>query len=157
MGIPEILSQPIFFGKLTTVQLKSIAKIACEVSFDSGTLIFKEGEPAVGLYLLEKGSIDLFFTVDVASRPKVYKEFHFGIIHPGELFGISALVEPFTLTSSARATKPVVAIKIDGASLRALCQEDDKLANTLIQQIARISMERLNAARLQLAKAQSTM
>jgi hypothetical protein len=61
------------------------------------------------------------------------------------------------LTSSARATKPSMVIKIDGVGLLDLCQKDENMAYSLIQQVARTSMERLNAARLQLATAQSTM
>jgi CRP/FNR family transcriptional regulator, cyclic AMP receptor protein len=154
---PEIFPHYAFFENLSSKQLKAITKFAREVLFESGSMVFNEGENADGLYILLKGSIDLFFTVDVASRPEVRKELHFGVIHPGELFGISALVEPFTLTSSARATKPSVVIKFDGKELLDLCHKDDKLAYTLIQQVARTSMERLNAARLQLATAISTM
>ncbi len=157
MVVPEILHHYPFFENLTAKQLKAVAKIAREESFDAGTLIFQEDDPADGLYILIKGNIDLFFTVDVVSRPELHKELLFGVIHPGELFGISALIEPFTLTSSARATKPSVVIKIQGEGLRALCHQDEKLAYQLIRQVARTSMERLNAARLQLATALSTM
>ncbi len=157
MDNPKILHQYAFFATLSPTQLKLIAKIAREISYDIGTMIFKEGDNADGLYILVSGSIDLFFTVDVDSRSEDRKELHFGIINPGELFGISALVEPFTLTSSARVTKPSMVIRIDGISLQNLCMKDDKLAYALIQQVARTSMERLSAARLQLATALSTV
>ena len=157
MDNPKILHQYAFFAKLSPTQLKSIAKIAREISYDIGTMIFKEGENADGLYILVNGSIDLFFTVDVDSPSGDRKELHFGIINPGELFGISALIEPYTLTSSARVTKPSLVIRIDGISLQNLCMKDDKLAYAIIQQVARTSMERLSAARLQLATALSTV
>ena len=157
MDNPKILHQYAFFALLSSTQLKSIAKIAREISYDIGTMVFKEGENADGLYILVSGSIDLFFTVDVDSRSEDRKELHFGIINPGELFGISALVEPYTLTSSARVTKPSIVIRIDGTSLQNLCMKDDKLAYAIIQQVARTSMERLSAARLQLATALSTV
>ena len=157
MITPELLRHYKFFDFLTTAQLKAVARLSKEESFETGTVIFHENERADGLYILVKGSIDLYFTVVVKHRPEFHKELLFGVINPGEIFGISALIEPHILTSSARASKPSQAIKIDAAGLLALCNKDEKLAYGLISQIAKVSMERLNATRLQLATAWSTM
>jgi CRP/FNR family transcriptional regulator, cyclic AMP receptor protein len=153
---PEILPNYAFFETLSSKQLKAIAKIAHEILYDEGVLIFKEGEYADGLFIMVKGGIELFFSVEVLSYPELHKELPFGTIYPGELFGISSLVEPYILTASARSTKSSVVIKIDGVGLIDLCQKDEKLAYALIQQVARTSMERLGAARLQLATVIST-
>jgi CRP-like cAMP-binding protein len=157
MITPELLRHYKFFNFLTPTQLKAIARITKEETFESGTNIFHENALADGLYILVKGSVDLFFTVEVKYRPELRKELLFGVVNPGEFFGISALIEPYILTSSARASKPSLVIKIDATGLLALCNKDEKLAYGLIRQVAKTSMERLNATRLQLATAWSTM
>ena len=105
MITPELLYQYQFFRFLNKSQLKSVARIAKEENFDGGQTIFHEGKRAEWLYILAKGSVDLFFIVEVPSRPELNKELLFGTISPGEIFGISALIEPHMLTSSAHAFK----------------------------------------------------
>jgi CRP-like cAMP-binding protein len=149
--------QPVsFFEFLTPPQIKAIAGISNEVSYDSGSYIFREKEYARELCILVQGSVDLFFTVDVEYHPELHKELLFSEIGPGEMFGISALVDPHILTSSARASKPCQVIKIDRKELQALCDQDKQFANGLMHQVAKTSLERLNATRLQLAAVWST-
>ena len=157
MVTPELLYQYPFFKFLNKTQLKAVARIAKENVFESGAVIFKEGTHADWLYILAKGSIDLFFTVEIPSRPELNKELLFGTINPGAIFGISALVEPYLLTSSARASRTSQVIMIEAAGLLALCNKDEKLAYEFIRQVAMAMMERTNATRLQLATARSTV
>jgi CRP-like cAMP-binding protein len=156
MTTPEVLHHFPFFGFLSPAQLKAVATFAEEETFETGQVIFHEGDHADWLYILVKGSIDLFFTIEVKYRPELTKELIFGVINPGEMFGISALLEPNILTSSARTSRPCQVIKIKAAGLLALCESDEKWAYGLIRQVAKSSMERLNATRLQLAAAWST-
>jgi CRP-like cAMP-binding protein len=155
MITPELLHHYPFFGFLTPVQLKAIARIAKEETVESGTIIFREQEHADWLCILVKGNVDLFFTIEVEYHPELRKELLFGTINPGEIFGISALIEPHILTSSARASKPSQVIKIEAPGLLALCNKDERLAYGLVSQVAKTTMQRLNATRLQLATAWS--
>lgn len=153
MVTPELLSRYPFFSFLNLDQLRKLAEIALEEDYERGTIIFQEKLPADAFYILEKGSIELFFTVEVEYHPELRKELKFRVIYPGESFGISAFIEPNVLTASARATEPSRVIKIEAAALLELCQSDDMLANALIYQVAKVAMDRLNATRLQLAAA----
>lgn len=150
---PELLSHYPFFSFFKPAQLKKIARIAREETYDRGTLLFREKDPADAFYILQKGSVELFFAVEVEYHPELRKELRFRVIYPGESFGISAFIEPHILTSSARALEPSQVIKIDAAPILELCQKDDKLAYALIYQVAKVAMDRLNATRLQLAAA----
>ena len=157
MVTPELLYQYPFFRFLNKSQLKAVAGIAKEAVFESGEVIFREGKHADWLYILAKGSIDLYFTVEIPSRPELNKELLFGTISPGAIFGVSALVDPYLLTSSARASRPSQVIMIEAAGLLALCNKDEKLAYEFIRQVAMAVMERIGATRLQLAIARSTV
>jgi CRP-like cAMP-binding protein len=156
MVAPELLQCYLFFGFLKPEQLKAIADISKEEACPSGALVFTEGQAAEWLYILVKGSVDLFFRIEVAFHPEQGKELLFGTIHPGELFSISALIEPHVLTSSARAAKDCRMIKINAAQLLELCEQDEDFAYGLMQQIVKATIERLNATRLQLASAWAT-
>lgn len=150
---PELLRRYPFFGTLNEEQLRQIAMIAEEESHEAGKTLLKEKAPANDLFLLIKGSVDLIFTVDEEYHPDRHKEFTVGEINPGELFGISALIEPHLYTSDARTASPVQVIHIDGAALRQRCAADHSLACHLYSQVARLALERLNATRIQLAAA----
>lgn len=147
----ELLGRYPFFSFLKPAQLRSIAKLAKEESYERGDILFREKDPATALFILLKGSLELFFTVDVEYHPELRKELKFRVIYPGEISGISALIEPYRLTSSARATEPSQVIKIEAGSLLELCQKDEELSYALIHQVARVAIDRLNATRLQLA------
>lgn len=150
---PELLRRYPFFGVFNDAQLKEIAMIAEEEIFESGQSVFQEGQPANFVYLLQAGGIDLFQTVAEEKPSGEQKEFLLGEINPGELFGISSVIEPYRYTTSARTTVQSRAIVIDATALRALFEKDLRLAYLCMQQIAKTALERLNATRVQLAAA----
>jgi CRP/FNR family cyclic AMP-dependent transcriptional regulator len=149
---PELLRRYPFFGPLNDAQLKAIAMIAEEVTIESGITLFKEKQPAEAMYLLKEGGIDLFYTIE-EERPEFRKEFPVGEIYHGEPFGISAIIEPYILTSTARASHTSQLVKIAAGPLRALCEVDKELALVFMRQVAKVALERLGATRVQLAAA----
>lgn len=153
MTASEYLKKYQIFSVLNPDQLKQLAELAEEVTYDKGDIIFQEGEKADALYLLVEGRIELYYTVEVEYHPELRKELLFREIHPGELFSISALIEPYMLTATARAAKPSRMIKIQATPLLSWCEQDLDLANALMRQVARAAIERLNATREQLAAA----
>jgi CRP/FNR family cyclic AMP-dependent transcriptional regulator len=145
---PELLRRYPFFGPLNHEQLKSIAMIADEKEFQPEMVIFAEGQPANILYFLMDGKVDLFITIQ---DDDYQKEFPISGINPGEPFSISSMIEPYTLTASARTSNNTKVIMIDAISLRDLCNQDKDLGFTVIKQLAKAAIERLNATRVQLA------
>jgi len=152
---PELLRRFPFFGNLENSQLVAISIIAEEETFNNGDTIFQERSPAESLFLLEEGSIDLYFTVVDNFHPELRQEFSIGEINPGEPFGISALIEPYVLTATARVSSPSRVIRINAAALRATMDTDQSLAYTLMQKIAKAAIDRLNDTRIQLAAARA--
>jgi CRP-like cAMP-binding protein len=149
----EVLSRYPFFGGLTDSQKKSLAIIAQEEYLASGITIFYEGENAEWLYFLEEGCISLYYTGTRSTLEKIAEGIPICEINPGEPFSISAIIEPYVLTSTARVSKPSRVIKIKAQSLRALFEKDYQLAYILTRKAAKAVVERLNATRVQLAAA----
>jgi CRP/FNR family transcriptional regulator, cyclic AMP receptor protein len=144
---PELLRRYPFFGSLTAEQLKQIAMMSDEVSLAAGSTILQEGKPAEDIYILMEGAVDVFFPVSQG------KEFFVTEINPGEVFGISAMVEPFCITTSVRTSKASRVIKISALELRNACTIDKQMASAVYQQIAKSAIERLNSTRVQLVAA----
>ncbi|MEW5871644.1 MAG: cyclic nucleotide-binding domain-containing protein [Chloroflexota bacterium] len=153
MVSPELLRHYPFFGQLTDSQLAEIAMIAEEKNFETETAIFDEGGPAETLYFLLEGSVDLYYTVAGMKRSTLDKGIPVGEINPGEPFGISSLIEPHVLTSTALVSSSSRVITIDAAAIKALFEKDGKLAYIFTNQVAKSAIERLYATRVQLAAA----
>lgn len=150
---PEILRRYPFFGSLSDEQIKALAMIAEEKTFVKGAVIFEEGAPADAFYLLIEGGVSLYFNTNVEYKPKVIKDFLVGEINPGEVFAISALIEPFTYSTTVRADKNCQVVKFDSTALNGLIEKDPKLNIILMRKIAAAAMERLASTRVQLAAA----
>jgi CRP/FNR family cyclic AMP-dependent transcriptional regulator len=153
MVSPELLRRFRFFAGLTEDQLKEIAMIADELEFMKGDLIFSECELAEGLFILQHGSVDLFYRSEEEFHPTISKEFHIGTINPGEMFGVSALIEPNELNATARAAQDSTSIKIDAQKIQKMVDDNADLGYKLITQTSKVLMERLGATRVQLAAA----
>jgi CRP-like cAMP-binding protein len=150
---PETLRRFRFFGRLNEKQLNNLAMIGKEVHLEDNQTLFEEGEPAQALYFLLEGSIDLYYTIQEAYRPSDRKEIAVGDINAGELFGISTLIEPYILTSTARSNGTSRAIQFDGETLKKSIAEDSLLELELMRKMAQTAIERLHATRTQLAAA----
>jgi CRP-like cAMP-binding protein len=150
---PETLRRYPFFGTLSPSQLELVADNAEEVTFPKGATIFEECQPANDLYLLAKGSVDFFYKSEEEFHPKSRKEFSVGEVNPGEPFGLSALLEPYILNATARASQDCQVIKIDALALRNMFDLDQAFAYRMMTQTAKALMERLSSVRVQLAAA----
>jgi CRP-like cAMP-binding protein len=150
---PELLRRYRFFGLLNDHQQKAMAMISKEATVHEGDVLFEEGQLAEGLYFLLEGCIDLYYKVEGAFSPPDFKEIPVCQVNIGEPFGISTLIEPYVLTSTARSTNTSRVLRFDGNALRELFMEDPELELLLLRQVAKTAVERLHATRTQLAAA----
>jgi CRP-like cAMP-binding protein len=153
----ETLKRYTFFSGLTVGQLKTLSMIADEKSYESNTVIFEECDTAEKIYLLIEGNVDLSYrSIDeMHTYTTPPKEFYAGSVNPGEVFGISALIEPYANNATAKASEQSRVILIDAIELRRLLEQDLQLAYNLTRQTVRVLLERLINLRVQLAASQS--
>ena len=149
---PELLRRYPFFASLNDDQLKAIAMIAQEKTYLKDTVLIKENTPANKLVLLLEGDVDLIYS---GGGEGAVVNALVGSIAPGEVYGVSSLIEPFTFISSAKATVPVKVGEVDGVALRALMDGDAKLAFSLMRNIAQAVLERLKYTQVELAAARA--
>ncbi len=153
MVSPETLRRYPFFAGLTDSNLRDVAMLAEEREVDAGAELFNEGLPADTLYLLVEGGLDIHYVVSDEIDRRRRKDLFVTELNPGEPFGISALIEPHTYTSTVRATRRSRVVAIHGPGLRTLCGSDPHLCATLMKQAARTAMNRLYDTRVQLVAA----
>ncbi len=148
----ELLRRNPFFALLTDDQLKAIAMIAEEKIYPKEALLVKENTPATKLILLLEGDVDLVYS---GGGEGAISNALVGSIAPGEMLGVSSLIEPYVYISSARATVPAKVVEIDGPAVRALMQVDKLLGYALMRNVAAAVLERLKYTQVELAAARA--
>ena len=152
MVSPELLRRYPFFASLDGLQLEAIAMIAHEKKYPKGALLVKENTDATCLALLLEGDIDLIFS---GGGEGAIANALVGSIAPGEVYGVSSLIEPYRYTATARATLPVKVIEVDGLALRALVEKDSDMGCTIMRNVAVAVLERLRYTQVELAAARA--
>jgi CRP/FNR family cyclic AMP-dependent transcriptional regulator len=148
----ELLRRYPFFAMLTEDQLKAIAMVAEEKTYPKESLLLKENSPANKLILLLEGDVDLIYS---GGGEGAICNALVGSIAPGEMLGVSSIIEPYIYISSARANIPAKVIEIDGAAVRALMQVDNLLGYALMRNVASAVLERLKYTQVELAAARA--
>ena len=133
--------------------LTQIAMMSDEVEVEQGEVIFEECQPAETFFVLLDGSVDLYYKTEEEYPKKVTKVFDVGEINPGEILTFSALIEPYVLNASGKASKDSRLVRIDAIKLRALFEEEPRLGYMAMQQLTKAIMENLAYTRVQLAAA----
>ena len=146
----ERLQQWPFFAFMDEEQLMAVAKIAEELPFATGDEICVAHTPSNMLYFLTQGSLLYYMVVLSQYQPDYRKEYFIGVVNPGEIFGISSVIEPHVHTATLRADKDGCVIRINAAALCDLCKEDPRLAVGLMKAVAETAMSRLDMTRTQL-------
>ncbi len=138
-----VLEAPVFAG-LDARSAGQLAGCAKTAGFRDGAPIFREGEPADTFWLIRRGRVAL--ELNTANRGGLTIE----TLEPGEVLGWSWLFPPYRWHFDARAVGDVRAVAVDGACLRAKCDEDPAFGYELIGRFSQVMMERLRATRLRL-------
>ena len=142
---PELLRRFPFFNFMDEAQLKAVAMIAEELTYEKDEVIVEAGKPADHFFFLIDGDV-AYYSVAMSEHDPYYKKEFF-------VADISALIEPYIYTATLKADKVSRVIEIKAPYLRALCEVDTKLSCGLNKAVARAAMERLQQTRVQLVAA----
>jgi CRP/FNR family cyclic AMP-dependent transcriptional regulator len=152
---PELLRRYTFFAPFNDSEQKEIAMMAEEIQVVEGTVLFESGNLADSLYLLLEGGVDLYDISVDDYDPSLRKEFFVGEIDPGEILLISAVVEPYLATATARVSAPSRLVQFNASKLREAAKNNPEFGYKLMHQIARITLDRLAETRVMLAGMES--
>jgi len=137
------------FNGLTDDELKLVANLGREESFEEDQVIFSEESPAETFYCVLEGRVAIRFRL--LTRP-ITRETTIDTVRKGEVFGWSALVRPYRLTASAICAERTRCITFSGAELRQLFQENCHIGYVVMENLAEVIASRLRDVRLQLIR-----
>ena len=133
-----------FFAGLDPGYLSLIAGCAANEVFPADAFLFREGEPAQTFYLIREGKVAL--EIAAPGRGALVVQ----TLGEGDVAGFSWLIAPHHWEFDGRAVERVRAVRMDGTCLRAKFDDDPRLGYELMRRFARLTVNRLQATRLQL-------
>jgi CRP/FNR family transcriptional regulator, cyclic AMP receptor protein len=130
-----------FLKGMSGHHIELLALCAMPTEFDAGQMIFLEGDPANGFYLIESGSVIL------EGKRADGKRLVIDTVIAGEPLGWSWLFPPYLWHFDARARELCTAICLSGIMLRQHRDEDLTLGHELLKRMSEVIIRRLQAAR----------
>lgn len=131
-------------SELEPRQLRKLLPLAEDMQFQSGQIIFREGDKSSYFHLLVSGDVALEETAG-AEPVRVQT------LHPGEAMGWSALAADSRTHFQARALSAVSTIAFPSSRIREACESDPEMGYALMKKLLDVVTERLDATRMQLA------
>lgn len=142
-------AQPFFKG-LNPRHQQLLADQALEMRFETGQELLQEGSPANRFFLILEGQVVL--ESEVAERGL----FLIQTLEPGDELGWSWLFPPYLFNATARALSPTRTIFFYATRLREHCDQDHELGFQLMQRVAEVLSQRLQATQQRLLKCLAT-
>jgi len=133
-----------FTADMEREHLEMMLEVAMFKEFDSGEIIFREGEPANRFYLICQGK------VAVETQPGRGPATLIQTLGTNDVLGWSWLFPPHHWHFSARAVEPTRAVFFYGTRLRKKCEDDPVFGFELMKRVAGILIHRLQHTRLQM-------
>ncbi|HEC21998.1 MAG TPA: Crp/Fnr family transcriptional regulator [Chloroflexi bacterium] len=127
--LADALAHHPYFRVLDPLSTERLARQALRLSFSAGEIVFLEGDPCAGLWIIEEG------------RAKVYRvdaEGHEHILHllgPGDSFNDIAALDGLPNPASVAALSALTAWRISHQALDALLHENIDFALAAIRQL----------------------
>lgn len=145
MKAPETLiaSHPFWEG-LTVRCFPELAEASTRTLYEADRVIFREGNPADGLFLICTGRVALETAVPGQGYATIQT------VGPGEVVGFSWLYPPYRWQFGARTLEASELIRLDGGKVRQLMEDDPVFGREMAMRVGQIILQRLQATRLQL-------
>ena len=124
-NIANSLAKVPIFSECSKRELAIITRASKEVSHKEGTVIAREGERGVGLFLILAGQC----AVTIGGKTKAK-------LGPGDFFGEVALLDGGPRTATVTALSPVKLIGITGWVFRGLLMEHPSIALKTLEAVA---------------------
>ncbi len=156
---PEIIRRYPFFAGLNHDQLVTLAKIGEELNVATDYIFFQENDYLETFYLIIKGSISIFVSVpdgnithgisQQLTGELVTEDVIVSAVGSGDIFGWSALIEPYTASAGAKALTPCHVIAFHTQTLHDKFKEQPAFGYLISQKAGHVIRERLRDLRIE--------
>ena len=134
----DTIQESELFRGVTPRVLTEIAKGSEEMTFLKGAILFGTGETAQDIYELVEGSIDL-----MALEKEIV---HLTVSKSGQIFGWSALVEPYERTATAKCTADTKVVRMSRDSIERTIERHPHEGLVILKNLMGIIAHRLRVA-----------
>lgn len=122
--VTRLAKVPLFSG-CSQKDLQTIARVVKDIDHDEGTVIAREGEPGIGLFVIADGTAEV--TIGGAKK---------AALGPGDFFGEIALLDGGPRTATVTATSDVKLLGLTEWVFRGLMEEHPTIAVKTLQAMA---------------------
>src|SRR5262245_191476 len=127
--IRHVLRQVPVFGNMNSGELREFEKIIHRRSFKAGETIFWEGEPGVGMYIIQHGSVTISKYFSTEERKVL------AMLHAGEFFGELALLDESPRSATAIAKEETKILGLFRPDLFSLLDRKPRLGSKFLFQL----------------------
>ena len=133
----ELMKELPVFETLTTGELVQIERVLHERHYSPGEVVFNEGEPGAGLYVIKKGEISI--------RKKVQdgEDMQLAVIPERSFFGEMALLDEIPRSASACAVTQSILYGFSKPDLEHLLERNQRLGVKIILNLSKLVCRRL--------------
>jgi len=126
----ELLRSISYLSGLDEATLKALARVAVRRRYDAGQMIFVEGEPCAGLFIVERGRVKIF-KLSPGGREQILH-----IFGAGEGFNDVAVLDGGPNPVNVMALEPTSVLVIDRPSMVDLLERYPALSRAVIENLA---------------------
>jgi CRP/FNR family transcriptional regulator, cyclic AMP receptor protein len=137
-----LLKQSELFKGVSPEELMLLTPLTRSETFSTGSIVFFQDAPAEKAYLLDHGLVAL--KTSLSDGVEITYEM---ITHRGDLFGWSALVEPFQLTATAICLEKTKVLELNRKDLNQLFSRYPRLGFKVMQNLCVLIARRLQRTR----------
>ena len=137
INLDYVLKRVPFFSQLKKSELLEFKRIFHHRYFKKGEIIFFEGEPGAGMYVIENGKIGIYKNFDDNSKEEL------AVLQSGEFFGEMALLDESARSATAVALDNTSVLGLFRHDLFNLINRKPKLGNKILLKLAQMLAERL--------------
>lgn len=129
-----LLKNTKIFASLSKRQLDSVARIVYKRMFEAGEAVFQQGDPGVGMYIIEEGVICIM---------QMPAEHVLAELSAGDFFGEIALLNETPRSASAIAITDCSLMCVSQPDLLALFKREPKLGVKVLTALSQITGQRV--------------
>lgn len=144
--IIEAIRDVHLFKELTPIELRIIEKFLHPRTYQKGEIIFFEGDPGVGMYIVMSGKVSI--TKNTGSGRKIM----LATIEDGGFFGEISVIEGGARTANATAIEETELLGFFKADMAELIKRRPAMASKILFEIAGILGERLRITNEELSR-----
>jgi CRP-like cAMP-binding protein len=151
LSLDNILRKVPIFSELKKGELREFRRLVHNRYFKKNEVVFYEGEPGVGMYIIETGVVGIYKEVNHQIKEEL------AILHAGEFFGEMALLDESPRSATAIALENSQILGLFRPDLFDLVYRKPRLGNKILLKLAQMIAERLRLSNAELYELKQQM